>query len=148
MAIILQIPFWICEEMVAQAVAEMPQECCGLLAGQALLGRVSKRYPLVNGAASPVLYEADAQGLLWAFKDMRALGLDLLAIYHSHPTSDSLPSATDLLRNSYGAEVVHLIVSLKGDAPWMRGWHLEEKGYREAAWECCDDEVVRSEPGA
>ena len=119
----------------------MPQECCGLLAGQAPCGRVIKRYPLIDGAASPVLYETEAKGLLLAFKDMRSLGLDLLAIYHSHPTSDPLPSATDLLRNSYGAEVVHLIVSLKGDTPGMRGWHLEEKGYREAAWECCAEEA-------
>ena len=103
--------------------------------GGRLVGRVLRRYPLVNIAASPLLYEADARSLFRAFKDMRRQELNLLAIYHSHPASDPLPSRTDLLRNSYGSEVVHLIVSLKGDTPQIQGWHLEEKGYREAIWE-------------
>ena len=62
----LQVPLRHYREMVAQAVAERPNECCGLLAGRLAeagagvqVGRVVRRYPLVNSAASPVEYVSD-----------------------------------------------------------------------------------------
>src|SRR5438270_778344 len=60
----LQIPRPLFDEMLAQAVAELPNECCGLLAGRA--GRVSHRYPLTNALASPVRYESDPQAMFAA----------------------------------------------------------------------------------
>ena len=64
---------------------------------------------------------------------MRARGFDLLAIYHSHPVSDPVPSRTDLERNYFDG-VMHLILSLKAEEPILRGWWLGEKDYREAEW--------------
>jgi proteasome lid subunit RPN8/RPN11 len=119
--------------MLAQALAELPNECCGLLAGRG--GRVAQRYPLTNALASPVRYESDARAMFAAYKDMRKEGTDLLAIYHSHPTSEPVPSRTDLERNFYGSEVVHIIISLAGGVPTVRAWHLEPDAYREALWE-------------
>lgn len=135
----LQIPRRLVEEMLAHAEAERPNECCGLLAG--LGQRARRRYPLVNAAASPALYEADPRSLFAAFKEMRREGTELLAIYHSHPTSPPVPSRTDLARNGYGPEVVHFIVSLLSEKPELRGWHLEETVFREAAWTCVDEDV-------
>ena len=66
---------------------------------------------------------------------MRAMGTELLAIYHSHPTSEPIPSRTDLERNYYGSDVVHFIISLKDAEPRMRGWWLGETDYREAEWD-------------
>ncbi len=129
----LQIPRPLYDEMLAQAVAELPNECCGLLAGRG--SRVTHRYPLTNALASPVRYESDPQAMFAAFKDMRIEGTEVLAIYHSHPTSDPVPSRTDLERNYYGPEVVHIIISLKQGARALRTWHLEPDAYREAAWE-------------
>ena len=91
--------------MVAQAKAELPNECCGLLAGlvdQSKVGRVLQRYPLVNNAASPTEYLANDRTLFHAYRDMRERDVDLLAVYHSHP---------------------------------VRGWWLGENDYREAEWE-------------
>jgi proteasome lid subunit RPN8/RPN11 len=124
--------------MVAQAKAELPNECCGLLAGLvelSNLGRVLQRYALINNAASPREYLADDRTLFDAYRDMHARGLDLLAVYHSHPVSDPVPSQKDLERN-YFENVMHLIISLKLDEPQMRGWWLGETDYREAEWEC------------
>ena len=46
---------------------------------------------------------------------MRVRGLEMLAVYHSHPTSRPVPSRTDLER--HGMEnVVCMIVSLAVDA--------------------------------
>ncbi len=128
----LQIRRHLWDEMLAQAVAEQPHECCGLLAGRD--GRVTHRYPLTNALASPVRYESAPKALFAAFKDMREQGTELLAIYHSHPTSEPVPSRTDLERNFYGAEVVHFIVSLQGESRVVRGWRLGEASFGEAEW--------------
>jgi proteasome lid subunit RPN8/RPN11 len=69
---------------------------------------------------------------------MRRLDLEIVAIYHSHPTSEPVPSRTDLERN-YSPEVVNFILSLSEKEPRMRGWWLDEKGYQNAEWECVDE---------
>jgi proteasome lid subunit RPN8/RPN11 len=143
MSFALQIPRHLHDEMVAHAEGACPNECCGLLAGAAEPGegggvpvaRVVRRYPLVNAADSPVRYDAEPKGLVAAFKDMRRLGIDLLAIYHSHPTAEPVPSRTDLEQNFYGPDVMHLIISLKGDEPRVRGWWLDADGFRDAEWQ-------------
>jgi proteasome lid subunit RPN8/RPN11 len=136
----LQLPRRFEEEMIAQALAELPNECCGLLAGvlEAGVGRVTHRYPLVNAAASPREYLSQPESMFAAYKDMRLQELDLLAIYHSHPTSQAIPSSTDLERN-FSSEVVHLIISLKNATPCIRGWQLGETDYQEVEWERLDE---------
>jgi proteasome lid subunit RPN8/RPN11 len=129
----LQIPRPLYDDMIAQAVAELPNECCGLLAGRD--GRVTQRYPLTNAMACPTRYESDARATFEAVKDMRKEGTEVLGIYHSHPVSDPIPSHTDLACNYYGSEVVHFIISLRTHPPVVRGWHLDADRYREAVWE-------------
>jgi proteasome lid subunit RPN8/RPN11 len=128
----LQISRRLHDEMVAQAVAELPNECCGLLAGQGM--KATHRYPLTNALASPMRYDADPKELLAVEKDKRNRGIEVLAIYHSHPTSEPVPSRTDLEQNAYGSAVIHLIISLKDGVPVMRGWRLTESDYSETGW--------------
>jgi proteasome lid subunit RPN8/RPN11 len=101
------------------------------------VGRVQKHYPLVNALASPTAYESEPRSMFTAVRDMQRLGIDILAVYHSHPTSEPVPSRSDLVRN-YSTDVVNLIISLKDNHLWMRGWWLTADGFREAAWECSD----------
>lgn len=152
--------------MLAQAHSERPLECCGLLAGiqdaplAPVLGgagmglrgmvpvaRVMHRYPLTNALASPTEYLSDAQGMFDAVRDMRRLGTDVIAVYHSHPTTHPVPSRKDLERN-YSPDVVNFIISLKDAVPEMRGWWLTADEYQEAQWELIDDEVVRAQSPA
>jgi proteasome lid subunit RPN8/RPN11 len=135
----LQLPRAIYEEMVAHARAELPNECCGLLAGKIIIGQsaqgfVEKRYSLVNQAASPTEYLSGVEQV-HAQKDMRLLDIRELAVYHSHPTTAPIPSRKDLERNTRGTVAMHLIISLAGTEVQMRGWWLEETAYREAEWE-------------
>jgi proteasome lid subunit RPN8/RPN11 len=138
------IPRRLAEEIVTQARSELPLECCGLLAGalesgeERTIARVLRRYPLVNEAASPRLYRCE-KSLFAAFKDMRAQGLEHLAIYHSHPTSPPEPSPTDREQNFYGTSVMHLIVSLAGPVPEIRGWWLGEDEVRAADWRVVEE---------
>jgi proteasome lid subunit RPN8/RPN11 len=151
MAFRLLLPRHILEGLIAQALTERPLECCGLLAGvkeeaktgdktTESVGRVTRRYPLVNAAASPREFLSDSRSMLDADRDMRAKGLDLLAVYHSHPMSPAVPSRTDLARHWY-ADVVCVIVSLAVTPPEVRAWRLTETEYQEAVWEAITEIV-------
>jgi [CysO sulfur-carrier protein]-S-L-cysteine hydrolase len=130
---LLSIPKDCYDSMLAQALDERPNECCGLLAGviDGDVGRVTHRYALVNELHSPVEYNAEVRGLIAAHKDMRERGIDVLATYHSHPTSAPVPSKKDLAAN-YSVDTVSLIISLLHETPVVRGWWLTETDYREA----------------
>jgi proteasome lid subunit RPN8/RPN11 len=145
----LQLPRRLLDEMIAQAQSDLPNECCGFLAGTVEArtsaeadtpipqGRVLQRYPLLNAAASPTAYFADPAGLFAAHKDMRRRGIELLAIYHSHPTSEPVPSRRDREQNQYPG-VVHLIISLQTGQPMIRAWWLTTEAHQEAEWELGD----------
>jgi proteasome lid subunit RPN8/RPN11 len=124
--------------MLEQARRELPNECCGLLAGavpQAGVATVERCYPLVNELARPTAYQAEPKSMFRAVKDMRPAGLEILAFYHSHPTSDPTPSGIDLALNYWGNAVVFFIISLRDEEPEMRGWWLGEASYVEAEWD-------------
>jgi [CysO sulfur-carrier protein]-S-L-cysteine hydrolase len=136
------LPEAIYQAMLDHARRELPNECCGLLAGRMPAPEcpalVERCYPLVNELASPTAYQAEPKSLFHAVKDMRPAGQEILAFYHSHPTSDPLPSRTDLASNFWGNAVVFFIISLKGEEAVMRGWWMDEASYAEAEWELVD----------
>jgi proteasome lid subunit RPN8/RPN11 len=129
----LLIPRPIFDAMLLHAKVELPAECCGLLAGTIAdgVGHVTLHLPLVNALASPTEYESEPRSMLAAHRVMRASGTDVLAVYHSHPTSDPIPSQRDRERN-YGENVMNLIIGLRSAEPEVRGWWLTAEGAREA----------------
>ena len=98
------------------------------------VGRVTQHLPLRNDLASPTEYAANPRDLLTASKAMREAGTDPLAVYHSHPTSDPVPSRKDRERNYWGETVVHVIIGLAGDEADVRAWWITEAEYRPAEW--------------
>jgi len=123
--------------MLWHAQAETPCECCGLLAGMIRVdgtGEARLRYPLVNALASPVEFESDPASLFSAWNDIRRQGLEVLAVYHSHPTSEPVPSRKDLARN-WSPDVVNLIIALTTTPPTVRAWWLTAEDYRSASWQ-------------
>jgi proteasome lid subunit RPN8/RPN11 len=130
----LNIPNSLVEEIIEHGRDELPNECCGLLAGRIAedVGIATRRYVIKNDAASSKNYRGNARDMLDAFRSMREEKLELLAIYHSHPGSEPVPSLHDIEQNAYGECVVHLILSLAGSEPAVRAWWLSETGYRDA----------------
>jgi proteasome lid subunit RPN8/RPN11 len=126
--------------MVEQAVAELPNECCGLFAGHlaAGVGTVTHRLPLVNAAASPREFLSEPRSMLAAEKAMRAAGVEMLAIYHSHPTSAAVPSATDRARN-YSESMLNLIISLAGGQADVQAWWLTATDFEAGEWGFAED---------
>ena len=107
--------------MLSHLEGHIPLEACGLLAGKN--DRVKKVLPVRNQAQSPVRFVMDPYEQLKAFDWIDANGLDLLGIFHSHPTGPETASFTDIAEAAY--EVVHVICSKTG-AQWkMRGFWIE-----------------------
>jgi [CysO sulfur-carrier protein]-S-L-cysteine hydrolase len=127
----LLIPLDIGDAMVAHCRREAPLECCGILGGVA--PRVSSFHPLRNIAASETKYNADPHDLIQAWIWLREHESEIVAIYHSHPRWDAIPSTTDLKENYYGP-VPRIIVSLLTEPPDVRVWRLDPDSYEELPW--------------
>ena len=90
----VQIASAIVEALLAEARGAHPHECCGLLLGTGMA--ITAIQPARNVAANPLRhFEIDPATLIAAHRQARAGGLAVAGYYHSHPTGESVPSATD-----------------------------------------------------
>jgi len=96
-------------DIIAHARREAPLEACGYLAEQDSV--VKKHYPLTNADASAEHYSLRPEEQFAAIRQMRAAGLKLRAVYHSHPASPARPSEEDI-KLAYDPEISYVIVSL------------------------------------
>jgi [CysO sulfur-carrier protein]-S-L-cysteine hydrolase len=87
-------------------------EACGLLGGVG--GIVKKVYQIPNIAAQPdVTFQMEANAQVRALTEIDEQGLELVAIYHSHPVgSRTDPSETDLREATYPNAYSVIVVSL------------------------------------
>jgi proteasome lid subunit RPN8/RPN11 len=102
------------DELLAAARREPELECCGLLAGRD--GLISLVLPARNVLASATAFEIAPQELFALFRRIRAEGLELLGIYHSHPRGENSPSARDIAGAFYPS-AAYFILSPLLDAP-------------------------------
>ena len=133
----LLIPDRLFEEMLAHARSEYPLECCGLLAGLREDGIVTARYPLVNSRASETEFLSEPQGMFAAMRQMRNDGTTILAVYHSHPSSEPIPSRKDC-EHRYADDVACVIIGMK-ELVTTRAWWLSEASYHEAEWQIINE---------
>lgn len=131
MVMTLQIPAMIFDEMVEHARSELPNECVGMLLGQTD-GQATYYIALVNELQSTTRFLTEAMSMLRAEKKRRELNLEVLAIVHSHPTSDPIPSQYDKA-DHYSSHVVCLILSLKEKEPNLQGWWIKPEGVMPAS---------------
>lgn len=104
----------ILEELLAQARADSSHECCGLLSGRE--GIIAGIHPATNALASATEYEISPADLFALMRAMRAAGLELMGIYHSHPAGENRPSARDIDR-AYYPHAAYFILSPLPSAP-------------------------------
>ncbi len=95
-----------------------PQEACGLLAGKGR--RVEQTIGIPNAEHSPQRYRMEPHAQLRAFRQIEAAGLELIGIYHSHPSGPEHPSPTDLSDAAY--PVAYLIWFRVGKKWQARGF--------------------------
>jgi [CysO sulfur-carrier protein]-S-L-cysteine hydrolase len=107
---------------VAHAGAELPNECCGMIAGEN--GRAVRAYRARNSEASPFMYVMDPREQLRIMDEIDDGGWDLLAIYHSHTRSAAYPSRTDV-ELAFFPDALYLIVSLADrERPELRAFRI------------------------
>jgi proteasome lid subunit RPN8/RPN11 len=123
------------DDIVAHAVRDAPNECCGLVVGRD--GTATAARALENLAASPCRFDIDGRELIsFAFADEG--DEQLTAIYHSHTRSEPYPSQTDVNFAAGWPGVEWLIVGVpknKDDAPAVRSYLIENGEIREVELE-------------
>lgn len=97
------------DELVAHANAELPNECCGMIAGRD--GTATRVLRTTNSEGSPFMYVMEPREQLRLMDEIDDAGEDLLAIYHSHTRSVAYPSRTDVELAFY-TDPLYVIVSL------------------------------------
>lgn len=118
----MTVPQSIIDEILAYAREGYPYEVCGLIAGKE--GYATRVFRMTNIDKSSISYMMDPTEQFSALKYMRIEGLELMAIYHSHPTSPAYPSQTDV-RLAFYPEVSYIIVSLQKVAtPEIKGYRI------------------------
>jgi [CysO sulfur-carrier protein]-S-L-cysteine hydrolase len=110
------------QKMITHVDSRAPLEACGLLAG--LNSKVESVIEVANQARSAVRFVMDPMEQLNAFEWIESNGLDLIGIFHSHPTGPETVSPTDIADAAYA--VVHVILA-RVDGDWhARGFWIED----------------------
>lgn len=104
-------------DILRHAREEAPNECCGLLVGDA--HRIERAVRARNLEASPRRFLIDPGDHFAAIRAARATGHAVVGAYHSHVTAAAVPSETDVAESTDEADFVHVIVSL---APLRQGY--------------------------
>jgi proteasome lid subunit RPN8/RPN11 len=88
-------------------------------------------FPATNSLASATAYEIAPAELFELFRTIRVKGLTHLGQYHSHLSTDNVPSPTDIEQAGY-PDHAYFIVSLRPDAPRpVRAFSIRDASVRE-----------------
>ena len=124
----------IAEQMLAHARAEVPNEACGLLAGDRVAGVASAYHPARNAEASPLRYDVHPDDLVRIVFGIEDAGEDLVGIFHSHTHTPAVPSPTDLRTAQY-PDAFYILATLSdpgaGPADALRAWRILDGASRE-----------------
>ncbi len=108
--------------MFSHAKSEMPNEACGILAGDR--GQAVRFFPATNAEHSPTRYVVDPKDQLRILNELHVNDWDLLGIFHSHTHTQAYPSSTDVNLAANWPEAYYLIASLQNDPPVLRAYRI------------------------
>ena len=118
------------DEIVAHALEEAPNECCGMVAGSD--GTATRVYRARNAEASPLRYLIHPQDQYRITMEISERGEEIAAIYHSHTSSPAKPSQTDINLAENWPDPLYLICSLaEPEAPSVRGFSIRDERVEE-----------------
>jgi proteasome lid subunit RPN8/RPN11 len=119
----MKIPLTIVEAIYKQAMEEKPLEACGYLAGEDDL--VKRHFPMTNIDRSETHFAFDPEEQFQILKKSRTTGLELMAVYHSHPATPARPSAEDI-RLAYDPNMSYVIVSLANGQKTIKSFKIKD----------------------
>jgi len=113
------------DEIQAHLEKCLPFEGCGLFAGRGRL--VTEVHRIRNVLRSTTRFQMDPREQVRILFDFEQSGLDLLGIYHSHPSGPPIPSVVDRREAAYPG-AVHLICSQSDDGWTCQAFTIDERG--------------------
>lgn len=118
---------------MAHAKACLPDEACGLLAGDVGGGRLEMAYPLDNADPAPDRFTIDPAQHFGAVRHAERSGWEVMGVFHSHPRGGHGLSATDLSQPHESAWI-HVVV---GFVPRRRlgVWRIVSGGAVAVEWD-------------
>jgi proteasome lid subunit RPN8/RPN11 len=126
------------DEMVAHALEDAPDECCGMVASAD--GEAKRVLRATNIHASPLRYEIEAGEMYRLLGEIDEAGWELGAIYHSHTRSAPYPSQTDVniavppeLGTPLWPGTIYVIIGVAGNEPDVRAFKIDGDGVAEVA---------------
>lgn len=130
----LHVKFNARNEMIADALAAYPDECCGFLFGSDGEDiRFVKQIKVVNNAKEGDKrrrFEISPKDYMLAERYAEEQGLQLLGVYHSHPDHPAIPSEHD--RIAAQPFFSYIILSVyRGEFKSLRSWQLNEQFFFE-----------------
>ena len=111
--------------MIRHASAGHPNEACGMLLGR-IVGdtyAVLKAALTPNQMRSPVRFAIPDEDIIQAYRTAAKDGMDVVGVYHSHPTSPAIPSGTDAIYMELNPGAWVIYSGLDGR---MRAWIMQE----------------------
>lgn len=119
----LQIEKKILTALLAHGRREEPNEACGYLAAKD--GVVCRHFELRNIDAAPDHYSMDPAEQFAVIRRMRDEGLQVAAVYHSHPETPARPSVEDI-RLAHDPGMTYVIVSLMAGVEPVKAFKIKQ----------------------
>ncbi|MGF1667638.1 MAG: M67 family metallopeptidase [Acidimicrobiia bacterium] len=111
------------EAMLRHALSCLPEEACGLIAGDGE-GAIRMVYPLTNAQRSRVAFTIDPVEHFRALQHADRNGWELIGAFHSHPTSEPYPSPTDIAQAAE-PDWLHIVIGLRPE-PELRMFRIRD----------------------
>ena len=114
------------DQIVAHALEERPNECCGLLIGTSEVVEDAVRARNVRRSATR--FQVEPADHFAAIRKARSTGFEVIGAYHSHPNGPSCPSETDRSRLT-DPTMFHVIVSLAHGTRTVRAFRIADGNF-------------------
>ncbi|MET3683736.1 proteasome lid subunit RPN8/RPN11 [Alkalibacillus flavidus] len=124
----LIMPQLIYSKIIEHCRDSLPNESCGLLTGND--NHVNRFWPLDNELKSTKLYFVSKRSLEKVLTKINQTGEQVLAIYHTHPTTAPVPSYYDL-QNHPDETVQMMIISFKTEPPKSKIYTIKNRLHSE-----------------
>jgi [CysO sulfur-carrier protein]-S-L-cysteine hydrolase len=114
----------LCSRITEHALADHPDEACGVIAGPAGSDRPERFIPMLNAERSPTFYRFDSLEQLRVWREMDNRDEEPVVIYHSHTATEAYPSRTDISYASEPAAHYVLVSTRDTDRPEFRSFRI------------------------
>ena len=125
---VINLPMRLRLKMLRHVRSTQPEEACGFLAG--IGSAASVVVPVTNSLHSPVRFMMEPMEQYRAMQWIEQNALEILAIYHSHPSGPAVPSATDLAEHAY-PDACCMIWSPSGPHWHLRCFRIDRSQFEE-----------------